>query len=410
VFTKVERLISLRNLRPKKKEGFLKTISIFSFLGIMLGVAILIIVMSVMNGFKKDLTKKILGLNPHIVIQPNSFIIDEAYIFQLKEKFKDIIISKSFSGEGIIISNKNAKGVILKSVNTKEKKSINFLKKSLVNGDVKNFSKNTVFVGSELAYNQNLNEGDYVSLMSSAFIATPLGSVPKQESFKIAGIFNTGFLEFDQNVVFLNTQDVLSIFDKTDEDQNIEIYLNQPLEANAYKKKIQKINQNYFIYTWSDLNKTFFSALKVERNVMFIILTLIVIVAAFNIISGLTILIKNKTKEIAILKTLGLSNQSIKKSFFLTGFSIGFFATICGIIFGIIFSLNIERIRIILSSLFNLEIFPSDIYILDKLPSEINFISILIIFFLSLIISAIASYIPANNISKMKTFRALKYE
>jgi lipoprotein-releasing system permease protein len=316
VFTKVERLISLRNLRPKKKEGFLKTISIFSFLGIMLGVAILIIVMSVMNGFKKDLTKKILGLNPHIVIQPNSFIIDEAYIFQLKEKFKDIIISKSFSGEGIIISNKNAKGVILKSVNTKEKKSINFLKKSLVNGDVKNFSKNTVFVGSELAYNQNLNEGDYVSLMSSAFIATPLGSVPKQESFKIAGIFNTGFLEFDQNVVFLNTQDVLSIFDKTDEDQNIEIYLNQPLEANAYKKKIQKINQNYFIYTWSDLNKTFFSALKVERNVMFIILTLIVIVAAFNIISGLTILIKNKTKEIAILKTLGLSNQSIKKSFF----------------------------------------------------------------------------------------------
>jgi lipoprotein-releasing system permease protein len=410
VFTKVERLISLRNLRPKKKEGFLKTISIFSFLGIMLGVAILIIVMSVMNGFKKDLTKKILGLNPHIVIQPNSFIIDEAYIFQLKEKFKDIIISKSFSGEGIIISNNNAKGVILKSVNTKEKKSINFLKKSLVNGDVKNFSKNTVFVGSELAYNQNLNEGDYVSLMSSAFIATPLGSVPKQESFKIAGIFNTGFLEFDQNVVFLNTQDVLSIFDKTDEDQNIEIYLNQPLEANAYKKKIQKINQNYFIYTWSDLNKTFFSALKVERNVMFIILTLIVIVAAFNIISGLTILIKNKTKEIAILKTLGLSNQSIKKSFFLTGFSIGFFATICGIIFGIIFSLNIERIRIILSSLFNLEIFPSDIYILDKLPSEINFISILIIFFLSLIISAIASYIPANSISKMKTFRALKYE
>ena len=410
MFTKVERLISLRNLRPKKKEGFLKTISIFSFLGIMLGVAILIIVMSVMNGFKKDLTKKILGLNPHIVIQPNSFIIDEAYIFQLKEKFKDIIISKSFSGEGIIISNNNAKGVILKSVNTKEKKSINFLKKSLVNGDVKNFSKNTVFVGSELAYNQNLNEGDYVSLMSSAFIATPLGSVPKQESFKIAGIFNTGFLEFDQNVVFLNTQDVLSIFDKTDEDQNIEIYLNQPLEANAYKKKIQKINQNYFIYTWSDLNKTFFSALKVERNVMFIILTLIVIVAAFNIISGLTILIKNKTKEIAILKTLGLSNQSIKKSFFLTGFSIGFFATICGIIFGIIFSLNIERIRIILSSLFNLEIFPSDIYILDKLPSEINFISILIIFFLSLIISAIASYIPANSISKMKTFRALKYE
>ena len=143
---------------------------------------------------------------------------------------------------------------------------------------------------------------------------------------------------------------------------------------------------------------------------MFIILTLIIIVAAFNIISGLTILIKNKTKEIAILKTLGFNNTSIKKTFFLTGFSIGFFASISGVILGILFSLNIEKVRVILSSVFNLEIFPPDIYFLDKLPSEINIYSISIIFILSLIVSAIASYIPARNISKMKTFRALKYE
>ncbi len=158
------------------------------------------------------------------------------------------------------------------------------------------------------------------------------------------------------------------------------------------------------------MNKSFFSALKVERNVMFIILTLIIIVAAFNIISGLTILIKNKTKEIAILKTLGLNNASIKKSFFLTGFTIGFFATISGIILGIIFSLYIEKIRIFLSTVFKLEIFPSDIYFLEKLPSEINLNSIFLIFILSLLVSAIASYIPARHISKMKTFRALKYE
>ena len=173
--------------------------------------------------------------------------------------------------------------------------------------------------------------------MSSAFVATPLGSLPKQENFKIAGIFNTGFVEFDQNIIFLTTEDALSIFEKDNKDQNLEIYLKDPLEANAYKKEIEKFNQNYFIYTWSDLNKSFFSALKVERNVMFIILTLIIIVAAFNIISGLTILIKNKTKEIAILKTLGLNNNSIKKSFFLTGFTIGFFATISGIILGTYF-------------------------------------------------------------------------
>jgi len=410
LFTKVERLVSSRNLRPKKKEGFLKIISIFSFLGIMLGVAILIIVMSVMNGFKTELTNKILGLNPHIVIQPNGFNIDEKYISKIKSNFKDISVSKTYSGEGIIINNEQAKGIIFKGINSEEKKIKEFLKKNIVRGDVKKFKKNNIFIGSELAFNLNLDEGDNINLMSSAFVATPLGSLPKQENFNIAGIFNTGFVEFDQNIIFLTTQDALSIFDKDTKDQNLEIYLKDPLEANLYKKQIEKLNQNYFIYTWSDLNKSFFSALKVERNVMFIILTLIIIVAAFNIISGLTILIKNKTKEIAILKTLGLSNASIKKTFFLTGFTIGFSATISGIILGILFSLNIEKIRIFLSIVFNLEIFPSDIYFLDKLPTEISLYSILIIFILSLLVSAIASYIPARHISKMKTFRALKYE
>ncbi len=410
MFTKVERLISSRNLRPKKKEGFLKIISIFSFLGIMLGVAILIIVMSVMNGFKTELTNKILGLNPHIVIQPNGFSIDDKYISKIQNNFKDISVSKTYSGEGVIIINEQAKGVIFKGVNNKEKKIKEFLENNIVSGDIKNFKKNSVFIGSELAFNLNLNEGDRINLMSSAFVATPLGSLPKQENFNITGIFNTGFIEFDQNIIFLDIEDALSIFDKNSKDQNLEIYLNDPLKANNYKKKIEKLNQNYFIYTWSDLNKSFFSALKVERNVMFIILALIIVVAAFNIISGLTILIKNKTKEIAILKTLGLNNTSIKKTFFLTGFTIGFFATISGIILGIIFSSNIEKIRIFLSTVFKFEIFPSDIYFLEKLPSEISLNSILIIFFLSLAVSAIASYIPARHISKMKTFRALKYE
>ena len=410
MFTKVERLISSRNLRPKKKEGFLKIISVFSFLGIMLGVAILIIVMSVMNGFKTDLTNKILGLNPHIVVQPNGLNISEKYISKLKKNFKDISISKTYSGEGIIIINDKAKGTIFKGVNDKEKKIKEFLEDNIVSGDVNEFKNKSVFIGSELAFNLNLNEGDQINLMSSAFVATPLGSLPKQEKFKIAGLYNTGFVEFDQNIIFLTTEDALSIFDKDVNDQNLEIYLKDPLKANMYKKKIEKLNQDYFIYTWSDLNKSFFSALKVERNVMFIILTLIIIVAAFNIISGLTILIKNKTKEIAILKTLGLNNTSIKKSFFLTGFTIGFFATISGIILGIIFSSNIEKIRIFFSKVFNLQIFPSDIYFLETLPSEINLQSIFIIFIFSLLVSAIASYIPARHISKMKTFRALKYE
>ena len=282
----------------------------------MLGVMVLIIVMSVMNGFKTDLTKKLLGLNPHIVIQPNSFEIDNNFVSRLKKDFKNVSLSKSYNGE-IVISKDNAKGVILKGIDKKKIKIREFFDNFIAKGELKNFDINSVFIGAELAFNLNLKEGDSLSLMSSTFVSTPLGSLPKQENFKVAGVFRTGFIEFDQNVVFLNIEDALSFFDKENKDQNIEIYLENPLEANFYKEKIQKINKNYFIYTWTDLNKSLFSALKLERNVMFIILSLIIVVAAFNIISGLTILIKNKTKEIAILKTLGLSNKSIGKIFFL---------------------------------------------------------------------------------------------
>jgi len=410
LFTQAERIISLRNLRPKKKEGFLKIISIFSYLGITLGVATLIIVMSVMNGFKTDLTNKILGLNPHIVVQPNSFKIEKDFEKLLKKKFKDINISRTYSGEGIVVNKDNAKGIIIKGVNAKNTKSLNLLKQYISSGEINNFKKNTAFIGAELAFNLDLKVGDKINLMSSAFVATPLGGFPKQETLIVSGIFRTGFFEFDQNFVFLNLSDALSIFDKEEIDQNLEIYLTDPMKADKYKEKIQDLNQNFFVYSWTDLNKSFFSALKVERNVMFIILTLILIVAAFNIISGLTILIKNKTKEIAILKTLGLSNKSIKKSFFLTGFIIGLTATISGIIIGIIFSLNIEKIRVTLSNTFNFELFPSDVYFLEKLPSEISSYSILVVFIFSLIISALASYLPARSISEMKTFRALKYE
>ena len=410
MFTKAERLISLRNLRPKKKEGFLKVISIFSFLGIMIGVAILIIVMSVMNGFKTDLTNKILGLNPHIVVEPNGFKIQKNFEQTLLNEFKKIKISKTYLGEGIVMQKNNAKGIMIKGINTQNIENLNFLRKNISEGNLNDFKNNTVFIGAELAFNLDLNVGDKINLMSSSFINTPFGGFPKQEIFEISGIFITGFYQFDQNFVFLNISDALSIFNKEESDQSIEIYLTNPMEADTYKEEIKKINSNYFVYSWTDLNKSFFSALKVERNVMFIILTLILIVAAFNIISGLTILIKNKTKEIAILKTLGLSSKSIKKSFFLTGFTIGLSSTLAGIIIGVIFSLNIEKIRNFLSSFFNFELFPSDVYLLEQLPSEINIHSIIIIFIFSLIISALASYIPALSISKMKTFRALRYE
>ena len=411
MFSLAEKLIAYRNLRPKKKEGFLKVISTFSFIGIMLGVAILIIVMSVMNGFRTDLTNKILGFNPHIIIKPyESSKIENDFINQIKNSFGKIEVRKSYTGEAVVMVNDYTKGILAKGIDTDNKKNLAFLKSILIEGTEEEFKNNELIIGKELAFDLNLKIGDKINLLSSSLVNTPFGNLPKQENYKIKGIFNSGFYEFDKNIIFLELSDSLIFFDKYNDDISLEIYLENPLEADGFKENIQKINNNLYIYSWIDLNKSFFSALKVERNVMFIILTLIIVVAAFNIISGLTILIKNKTKEIAILKTMGLTNKSIIKSFFLTGFVIGLSATVAGTILGVLFSHYIESIRIFLSYVFNVEIFPNDIYFLDRMPSEINPVSIVIIFILALITTILASLIPAMAISKMDPIKALKYE
>ena len=411
MFSLAEKLIAYRNLRPKKKEGFLKVISTFSFIGIMLGVAILIIVMSVMNGFRTDLTNKILGFNPHIIIKPyETSKIEDDFINQIKNSFGKIEVRKSYTGEAVVMVNDYTKGILVKGIDTDNKKNLAFLKSILIEGTEEEFKSNELIIGKELAFDLNLKIGDKINLLSSSLVNTPFGNLPKQENYKIKGIFNSGFYEFDKNIIFLELSDSLIFFDKNNDDISLEIYLENPLEADGFKENIQKINTNLYIYSWIDLNKSFFSALKVERNVMFIILTLIIVVAAFNIISGLTILIKNKTKEIAILKTMGLTNKSIIKSFFLTGFVIGLSATVAGTILGVLFSHYIEPIRIFLSYVFNVEIFPNDIYFLDRMPSEINPVSIVIIFILALITTILASLIPAMAISKMDPIKALKYE
>ena len=411
MFSSVEKLIALRNLRPKKKEGFLKVISAFSFVGIMLGVAVLIIVMSVMNGFRTDLTNKILGFNPHLIIKPyNNEKINNNFKKKLTDNFKEVEYLESFSGEGVVMRTDATKGVIIKGLDQSNKKNFTFLKKILVEGNNYKIKNDEVVVGKQLAIDLNLQPGDKINLLSSALISTPFGGLPKQETYVVKGIFSSGFYEFDKNVIFLNLNQTLNFFNKTEKDINLEIYLQNPLDADKIKNQIQEFESNLFIYSWIDLNKSFFGALKVERNVMFIILALIIIVAAFNIVSGLTILIKNKTKEIAILQTLGLNKKSIVKSFFLTGFTIGLTATIAGIILGTLFATYIEPIRIFLSNILHIEIFPADIYFLDKMPSEVNPISILVIFVLSIFTTTIASLIPVLSITKMNTIKALKYE
>ena len=411
MISEIEKTIAFRYLKPKRKEGFLKIISIFSFLGIALGVAVLIIVMSVMNGFRTELIDKILGFNAHIIIKPYEKKIESQNLNELNSLSN--IIEKtmfSFNGEGILINKDVTKGILVRGYLKSDLKKINLLQKGIYEGSLANFNKNTVSIGKDLAISLDLKVDDKITLMSSAGIQTIIGSLPKQESFTISSIFNSGFAEFDQNVIFMPVEDAISFFEASDDDLFLEIYLKKPERVDEAKKKIQNLFSDHFVYSWADLNKSFFGALKVERNVMFIILSLIIVVAAFNIISGLTILVKNKTKEIAILRTLGVSKKSIAKIFFLVGFSIGFFATLTGVLLGVLFSYNIEKIRSLLSDLFNISLFPEEIYFLSKMPSEIDLNSILIITLCSLAITVLVSIFPSYSASKLDPIKALKYE
>ena len=272
------------------------------------------------------------------------------------------------------------------------------------------FNKNTISIGKELAISMDLLVGDEITLMSTSNLQTPFGNLPLQEKFKISSIFSTGLAEFDQNVIFIPFENANSLFETSDMDIDLEIFLNKPDKVQLIKQNVQKIFSNHYVYTWEDLNKSFFGALKVERNVMFIILTLIIIVAAFNIISGLTILVKNKTKEIAILRTLGISKTSIAKVFFIIGFTIGFLATITGVIIGILFSYYIEEIRVLITSIFNIRLFPEEIYFLSQMPSEINLGYIIIISLFSLLITFLATIFPSLSAAKLDPIKALKYE
>jgi len=411
LISKLEQKIAFRYLKPKKKEGFLKVISIFSFTGIALGVAILIIVMSVMNGFRAELISKILGFNPHIIVKPY-----QEKIF--KEKIEKINILKdeilrtelTYNGQGILINKLNTIGVIVRSTVDNNIHKISLISNNIIDGSLKDFKKNTVSIGKELAISLNLVVGDKITLMSTGNLATPFGNLPIQEKLIISSIFTTGLTEFDQNVIFVPFENASSLFEILDEDIDLEIFLKDPDDVKFIKDKVQEIFQNYYVYSWTDLNKSFFGALKVERNVMFIILTLIIIVAAFNIISGLTILVKNKTKEIAILRTIGVSKSSITKIFFLIGFTIGLLATITGIIIGVAFSYYIEEIRILITTIFDIKLFPEEIYFLSQMPSEINFVYILIIFSFSLLITFLATIFPSLAAAKLDPIKALKYE
>jgi lipoprotein-releasing system permease protein len=406
----LEKEITFRYLKTRKKDGFLNIISIFSFIGISLGVAVLIIVMSVMNGFRTELINKIVGFNAHVTVKPYEIPIN---IEKLNDNYlnlisKDLIFSNS--GEAIVINKEYTKGLFLRGYNSKDFSKLDVVKKGNLIGNPNQLIENYISIGKELSFNLNLEVGDRISIMSPSGIETIIGNLPKQEIFIVGSIFDSGLADFDTNIAFINLTTLENFFDFHKDDRNLEIYLNNPSKIESIKIPIQKIFDSELVSTWADMNSSLFSALKVERNVMFIILSLIIIVAAFNIISGLTILVKNKTRDIAILKSIGVLNKSIIKIFFLVGVIIGSTATLFGIFLGIIFSLYIENLREFLSNTFNISLFPEEIYFLSTMPSEINPTSIFIISLCSILITIIVSIFPAIKASKLDPVKGLKYE
>ena len=406
----LEKEITFRFLKARKKDGFLNVISIFSFIGIGLGVAVLIIVMSVMNGFRTELINKIVGFNSHITVEPYEEIIE---IDKLKKTNLNLISENlilSNSGESIVIKKDKSKGLVLRGYSRKDFSSLKIINDDTFIGNKNGLIENYISIGKELSFTLGLKIGDDITIMSSSGIETIIGSLPKKKTFTVVSLFESGLADFDNNIAFINLDTLNEFFNLDKKDTNLEIYLKNPQNIEDQKIVVQKIFPNDFVYSWADMNSSLFSALKVERNVMFIILSLIIVVAAFNIISGLTILVKNKTRDIAILKSIGVLNKSIIKIFFLVGVIIGTSATIFGILLGVTFSLYVENLRQFLSDVFNISLFPEEIYFLSSMPSEINPTSIFFISLCSILITILVSIFPALKAAKLDPIKALKYE
>ena len=353
---------------------------------------------------------KIVGFNSHLTIKSYDQIIDKSKIDSgvLKSISESALFSNS--GEAIILKNQTSKGIVLRGYLSNDFSKLEIIKNKNFKGNKLNLDKNYISIGNELSFSLNLKIGDEITILSPSGVQTIIGSMPKQKTFLVTSIFNSGLAEFDNNIALINLSTLEDFFGFQQEQRNLEIYLKNPKNIENQKFAFQKVYDQELVYSWADMNSSLFSALKVERNVMFIILSLIIIVAAFNIISGLTILVKNKTKDIAILKSIGVLNKSIIKIFFLIGIIIGTSATIFGIFLGVIFSLYVENLRQFLSSTFNISLFPEEIYFLSKMPSEINLNSILIISICSIFITIVVSIFPALKAAKLDPIKALKYE
>jgi len=410
---KYEWMIAWRYLRSKQKEGFISVISAFSLAGIALGVATLIIVMSVMNGYEVELIKRIVGINGHLSINKRSSDITDynQYVNEIRGVPGVAFAAPMIMGQGMLSADKFSSGVMVRGMSESDVMEKPMLSGSIKAGSFYHDNANEVVIGSILARKMGVSLGDKVKLISASSEVTILGTMPRIKTYEVVGIFDVGMYEYNASTIFMPLSQAQNYFDHPDAVTDIEIVLTHPKFAAAVQDHLSELRDDEMMVTdFSQSNDQLVAALRVERNVMFLILTMIVVVAAFNIISSLIMLVKDKTKSIAILRTMGISQVSILKIFIMCGSCIGVSGAVLGGIIGVLFSVNVERMRAVLESMSGVTLFDPVIYYLTKLPSELEISNVIVVLIISVLLSFMATIYPAWRAAKLMPAQALRYE
>jgi lipoprotein-releasing system permease protein len=414
IFSPFERMMAFRYLRARKSESFVSVISAFSFLGIMLGVATLIIVMSVMNGFRAELTDRVLGLNGHmnVVSKNGTMSTYDDWVDILQGSDGVTAVLPQIEKQALFSVSGASTGVMVRGLSADTFQSKPILNESIIQGDMSAFNAgNGVVIGRELARKYRLGIGDEIVLLSPQGKASPFGTLPRSRRFEVSAIFDVEMYEYNQGFVFMPLMAAQQFFNLPNAVNTIEIFTKDPFQTATYINDIiERLPSSLQIYDWRQSNGSFFNALQVERNVMFLILTLIILVAAFNIVSSMIMLVKDKAKDIAILRTIGATRRSMLKIFILTGGMIGIAGTFAGAALGIGFAMNIETIRRALEAMTGTELFAAEIYFLTQLPAQINWMEVTSVIVMALVISLLATLYPAWRAARLDPVEVLRYE
>jgi lipoprotein-releasing system permease protein len=413
-FAPFEWMLSLRYLRARRKEGFISVIAGFSFLGIVLGVATLIIVMAVMNGFRQELLSKILGLNGHVLMQPlESPLTDYQAVAERIAKLNGVRLAVPLvEGQALASSPFGASGVLVRGMSEQNLRGLPSVSHHIISGTLENFDRGQgLAIGKRLADQLSLRVGDNITLVAPRGAVTPMGTSPRIKVYKVAAIFEIGMSEYDSAFVFMPMQEAQAYFNRNGDVNAVEIYIDNPDDVEELRGAIQAAAQRpAYLVDWRRRNATFFNALQVERNVMFLILTLIVLVAALNIVSGLIMLVKDKGHDIAILRTMGATQGAIMRVFLITGAAIGVVGTFVGLILGVVVCLNIETIRQFISWLTATELFSPELYYLSRLPAQMNLGETTSVVIMALVLSLLATLYPSWRAARLDPVEALRYE